>query len=109
MKTSFDEILDILDKWQFILGQRAGRELWMDKPTDIQEEDLANFNRDLEKVRSFIMARDICTCDECKFLKIKEDLFICSKNGIVIFDEFGPNLKEHFCAFGERKEEDSDE
>lgn len=54
MGTTFDEIMDILDKWGFILGQRAGRELWIDKPTNIQEEDLANFNRDLEKVRSFI-------------------------------------------------------
>ena len=54
MGTTFDEVMDILDKWGFILGQRAGRELWIDKPTNIQEEDLANFNRDLEKVRSFI-------------------------------------------------------
>lgn len=54
MGTTFDEIIDILDKWQFMLGQRAGRELWLDKPTEVQNEDLANFNRDLEKVRSFI-------------------------------------------------------
>lgn len=54
MGTTFDEIMTILDKWEFILGQRAGRELWIDKPTNIQEEDLANFNRDLETVRSFI-------------------------------------------------------
>lgn len=37
----------------FILGQRAGRELWSDKPTDIQDKDLADFKHDLEKVRSF--------------------------------------------------------
>ncbi len=54
MAATFNEVMDILDKWQFFLGQRAGRELWMDKPTKIQEEDLANFNRDLEKVRSFV-------------------------------------------------------
>lgn len=54
MGTTFVEIMDILDKWGFILGQRAGRELWNDKPTNIQDEDLANFNRDLETVRSFI-------------------------------------------------------
>ena len=47
MTATFNEVMDILDKWQFFLGQRAGRELWMDKPTKIQEEDLANFNRDL--------------------------------------------------------------
>lgn len=54
MSATFNEVVDILDKWQFFYGQRAGRELWMDKPTKIQEEDLANFNRDLETVRSFV-------------------------------------------------------
>lgn len=48
MGVTFDEIMDILDKWDFMLGQRAGRELWMNKPTDIQNKDLADFNRDLE-------------------------------------------------------------
>lgn len=52
--TTFNEVIDILDKWQFFYGQRAGRELWIDKPKEIQEEDLANFNRDLETVRSFV-------------------------------------------------------
>lgn len=51
---TFNEIMDILDKWEFFLGQRAGRELWGDKPKDVQDKDLADFNRDLETVRSFI-------------------------------------------------------
>lgn len=54
MGTTFNEIMDILDKWEFFLGKRAGRELWMDKPTQIQDQDLTNFNRDLETVRSFV-------------------------------------------------------
>lgn len=54
MSIGINEIIDILDKWQFFYGQRSGRELWMDKPKEIQEEDLANFNRDLEAVRSFV-------------------------------------------------------
>lgn len=54
MGTSINEIMDILDKWGFFLGQRAGRELWADKPKDVQDKDLADFNRDLETVRSFI-------------------------------------------------------
>ena len=58
METTFDEVIDILDKWQFILGQRAGRELWVDKSSAVQEEDLANFNRDLETVKSFIMKKE---------------------------------------------------
>lgn len=54
MGVSFNEIMDILDKWEFFYGQRAGRELWNNKPIDVQNEDIANFNRDLETVRSFV-------------------------------------------------------
>ena len=106
MGTTIDEIMDILDKWQFILGQRAGRELWVDKPTEVQNEDLANFNRDLEKVRSFVVERDICTCDECKFLNVlntDEKYAECLKTGY-IFEPFETDTRERFCAFCERKE-----
>ncbi len=47
-------ILDILEKWQFFLGQRAGRELWFSKPKDVQDEDIANFNRDIKSVIEYI-------------------------------------------------------
>lgn len=67
MVTTFNEVMDILDKWQFFLGQRAGRELWMDKPTKIQEEDLANFNRDLETVRSFVELLRVTETDITNF------------------------------------------
>ena len=52
IKTS--EVLEILDKMEMFQGQRAGRELWADKPTEVQEEDLSNFNRDIEKIRKYI-------------------------------------------------------
>lgn len=54
MGVTFNEVIDILDKWDFMLGQRAGRELWTDKPVEVQDKDFADFNRDLETVRSFI-------------------------------------------------------
>ena len=46
------EALDILDKWEFFQGQRAGRELWADKPREVQDKDIADFNRDIQIVRS---------------------------------------------------------
>lgn len=49
-----NEVLDILDKWEFFLGQRAGRELWADKPKEVQEKDIADFNRDIKIVRAAI-------------------------------------------------------
>lgn len=33
---TIDRANDILDKWEFLYGQRAGRELWADKPTAVQ-------------------------------------------------------------------------
>lgn len=52
--TPKEKVLDILEKWQFFYGQRAGRELWADKPVDVQEKDLKNFNRDIEFVIGYI-------------------------------------------------------
>lgn len=49
---------DILDKWQFFYGQRAGRELWAEKPETVQEQDIADFNRDIEIVQSALNAGD---------------------------------------------------
>ena len=39
---------------QFFGGQRAGRELWNDKPREVQDEDIANFNRDIEYLKDII-------------------------------------------------------
>ena len=43
---------DILDKWEFFYGQRAGRELWSEKQKEVQDKDIADFCRDLNIVRS---------------------------------------------------------
>lgn len=47
-----DRCREILDKWEFFYGQRAGRELWSGKPRDVQDKDIADFNRDMQIVRS---------------------------------------------------------
>lgn len=46
--------LEILDKFQFFQGQRAGRKLWNDKPVEIQNEDIKNFNEDIEFIRNVL-------------------------------------------------------
>ena len=56
--SQLDQVLDILNKFQFFQGQRAGRELWADKPTEVQEEDLKNFNRDIEIIRKYIESQN---------------------------------------------------
>ena len=46
--------LEVLDKLSFFCGQRAGRELWNDKPREVRDEDIANFNRDIEYLKDII-------------------------------------------------------
>lgn len=50
--TQEEKVFDILDKWEFFFGQRAGRELWGDKPKAVQDQDIADFNRDMKIVRA---------------------------------------------------------
>ena len=52
MMTREEAIIDILAKWEFFFGQRAGRELWGDKPKEVQDQDIADFNLDMNTVRS---------------------------------------------------------
>lgn len=54
-----EEVLDILDKMEFFGGQRAGRELWNDKPKEVQDKDIDNFNRDIQKIRDYITAFNV--------------------------------------------------
>ena len=49
--------IEILDKMQLFGGQRAGRELWNDKPREVQDADIAAFNRDIETLRKVVLAK----------------------------------------------------
>ena len=44
---------NILDKFDFF-SQRAGRELWSDKPKDIQDKDIENFLNDVKFLKNLI-------------------------------------------------------
>ena len=57
MDNKLKECLDILDKMEFF-NQRAGRELWFDKPKNIQDEDIENFNRDINTLREYILKQE---------------------------------------------------
>jgi hypothetical protein len=62
-----EQITDILDKMDFFQGQRAGRELWNDKPFEVQEKDIANFSRDIALIKEYI------TSQEQKIKELAED------------------------------------
>lgn len=49
------KVADILDKMQFFQGSMAGRELWFDKPKEVQAQDCDNFTRDIRTIRDYIL------------------------------------------------------
>lgn len=51
-----EQAIDILERFDFFQGQRAGRELWNDKPFDVQEQDIADFSRDVALLKEYINA-----------------------------------------------------
>lgn len=55
------DLLEILDKLQFFGGQRAGRELWNEKPRHVQDADIAAFNRDIEILRQVVISKSETT------------------------------------------------
>lgn len=46
--------LDILEKHEFFVGQRAGRELWSKKPVDVQNKDIEDFVKDFAYLKDLI-------------------------------------------------------
>lgn len=61
---TIERAIDILDKWEFFYGQRAGRELWADKPKEVQDKDIADFCRDLGIVREALERTRWIPCSE---------------------------------------------
>lgn len=74
-KIDIYKALDILDKFDFFQGQRAGRELWAEKPFETQEEDLKNFSKDVELLKNFV--EDIAHKLKCAELQIECKERIC--------------------------------
>ena len=48
------KVFDILDKMELFQGQRARRELWNDKPKEVQDKDISDFVRDINYIRSYL-------------------------------------------------------
>lgn len=82
-----DKILDILDKWEFFQGQRAGRELWASKPAEVQDEDIADFCRDLGLVREALQWQRWVPCSERlpdlpKRDRCQRTVIVCAKGNV---------------------------
>ena len=82
-----EKAIEILDKLSFFGGQRAGRELWNDKPREVQDEDIANFNRDVEWLRDFICRMDAGWIPVKERLPEEDGFYIATMNGEVAGQE----------------------
>lgn len=78
-----EKTIEILDKLSFFGGQRAGRELWSDKPREVQDEDIAKFNRDIEYLRGVIRKH----MDD-GWIPVEERLPDESLNSVIGWDEY---------------------
>ena len=96
------QIQDILAKWEFFYGQRAGRELWADKPKAVQDQDIADFCRDLEIVRSVtIDAVPVVRCKDCVHYDFGVCLKIYSDGGVSEYAWQHRN-PDDFCSYGKK-------
>jgi len=50
-----EQAIDIIAKFDFFYGQRAGRELWFDKSREVQDADVKNFSDDCVRLLEYIM------------------------------------------------------
>lgn len=110
---------DILAMWEFFYGQRAGRELWADKPREIQDKDIENFNRDMAIVREALdglaePGKSIVRCEDCD--NRDKDRAVGGKrygNLSAPCSEWSHHEDYHvrytrwdgFCSYGERRED----
>lgn len=98
--------MEILDKISFFGGQRAGRELWNDKTREVQDEDIASFNRDIEWLREFICKHmnDGWIPVEKRMPEVGEYVLGTTESGEVLIYRYGwnsPHSKKmffHLCG-----------
>ena len=67
MAITKEQAIDILDKFDFFQGQRAGRELWNEKPKEVQDEDIATFSKNVALLKEYIA--DVVPRSEVEELK----------------------------------------
>lgn len=54
MELNREQAIEILERFDFFQGQRAGRELWNGKPFEVQEQDIAKFSQDVGLLKNYI-------------------------------------------------------
>ena len=103
--------LDILDKMYFFEGQRAGIELWFEKPFEVQEQDITDFSQGIAFLKNLVkdalallrengaeierLTAQIEHCDACDRIGLTHsEHIVCIKQARAeAIDEFAERLK----------------
>ena len=78
VSTSKAKVFDILNKFEFFQGQRAGRELWNDKPKEVQDKDIADFVKGINYIRDYLKDRVVLSREEYEKLtyNVRNDIAV---------------------------------
>ena len=98
--------LDILDRFDLFGGQRAGRELWNEKPVDVQNEDIEKFVKDVVFLKDLINRLQA----ENERLKKESEIFadigkMYSEIKAEAYKEFAERLKEKKFELDDQNED----
>ena len=108
-KEKQEKVFDILNKFEFFQGQRAGRELWLDKPKEVQDKDIADFIKDINYIRSYLQDSVVLSMKEweCLHTDYAKALYNVRQNAIketaekiyTFVNSFGTHNWERFEEF----------
>ena len=76
MAITKEQAIDILERFDFFQGQRAGRELWNEKSRYVQEIDLRAFQEDVALLREYI-ADVVPKSEVAREIILEIDTLIC--------------------------------
>lgn len=74
MENKLDKVLDILNKFEFFYGQRAGRELWADKPVEVQNQDITDFVNNIKYIKDFLHESVVLSKTDYERLKLLSEI-----------------------------------
>lgn len=74
-KEKQEKVFDILNKFEFFQGQRAGRELWNDKPKEVQDKDISDFIKDINYIRSYLQDSVVLSREELSKKYVSRDTY----------------------------------
>lgn len=97
--SEIEKVIDGLQRLQFF-NQRAGRELWADKPKKVQEQDIANADKVYSDALELLKEQTGTGCWEW----IEEDKYRCSEcNNTTYVDECMEEPQYLFCPYCGKK------